>query len=91
MYKYEATFILTSDSQVYENGKTDLKKEFETAGIKIIKEEDKGDQPLAYPIRKNARGHYLFFEVEAPPQSVSDLDKTLRIKPGILKYLFIRT
>lgn len=90
MNKYEATFILTSDVQGFENGKSELKKEFESAGIKVLKEEDKGDQALTYPIKKNARGHYVFFELEAPSQSVAVIDKALRIKPEILKHLFIR-
>lgn len=90
MYKYEATFIFNPGVEMYENGKTALKKEFDNLGIKVIKEEDKGEQALTYLIKKNSRGHYIFFEIEAPPQSLPSLDKTLKIKPEILKYLFVR-
>jgi ribosomal protein S6 len=90
MYRYEATFIFSPAVEVFENGKTALKKEFETNGIKILREEDKGEQELSYLVKKNARGRYLFFELEAPPQSLTTLDKTLKIKPEILKHLFVR-
>lgn len=90
MNKYEATFIFSTDVQVYENTKAELKKEFENMNIKILKEEDKGDQQMAYPIRKNNRGRYLFLELEAPPESIKQLDKVLRLKTGVIRYLFIR-
>ena len=91
MYTYEATFILLPGVSEFENGKNELKKEFESAGIKVVKEEDKGEQPLSYPIKKNNRGHYLFYQIEAPAAGLTTLDKALKIKPEILKHLFIRT
>ena len=90
MNKYEATFIFPSDVQVYEHTKAELKKEFENVNIRILKEEDKGDQQLAYPIRKNNRGRYLFLEIEAPPTAIKHLDKILRLKTGVIRHLFIR-
>jgi small subunit ribosomal protein S6 len=90
MYKYEATFIFNPGVEMYQNAMTALKKEFDSLGIKVIKEEDKGEQALTYAIKKIPRGHYVFFEIEAPPQSLVSLDKTLKIKPEILKYLFVR-
>jgi small subunit ribosomal protein S6 len=90
MYKYEATFILQPVAELFEKGAAILKKEFETSGIKILKEENKGEQDLSYPIKKNTKGKYLFFELEAPPQSLTALEKALKIKSEILKFMFIR-
>jgi small subunit ribosomal protein S6 len=90
VYKYEATFILSPAGEVFETGKAVLKTEFSNAGVVITKEEDKGRQPLAYPIRKNDAGHYLYYEIEAPAASITAIEKNLKIKPEILKYLFIR-
>ncbi len=90
MYKYEATFILQPTAEIYEKGAALLKKEFETNGIKILKEEQKGEQDLCYPIKKNRKGKYLFFELEAPPHGLAALEKILKIKTEILKFMFIR-
>ncbi|MBN2351849.1 MAG: 30S ribosomal protein S6 [Spirochaetales bacterium] len=90
MYTYEATFILQPASELFEKGAAILKKEFDTNGIKILKEENKGELDLSYPIKKNRRGKYLFFELEAPPQSLVSLEKALKIKTEILKFMFIR-
>jgi small subunit ribosomal protein S6 len=90
MHKYEATFILHPAAEQFENGAAFLKKEFESIGIKILKEENKGEQELTYPIMKNNRGRFLFFELEAPAQSLAVLERTLKIKSEILKFLFIR-
>ncbi|MBN1525039.1 MAG: 30S ribosomal protein S6 [Spirochaetales bacterium] len=90
MHKYEATFILSPSGEALEAGKTVLKSEFSKSDVKVLKEEDKGQQELSYPIRKNNRGHYLYFELEAPPDSISAIEKNLKIQPEILKYLFIR-
>ncbi len=90
MYKYEATFILHPSAELCEKGTVALKKEFETNGVKILKEENKGELDLSYPIKKNKRGRYFLFELEAPPQSLTAIEKALKIKSEILKYLFIR-
>ncbi len=90
MYTYEATFILQSASELFEKGAAILKQEFESNGIKILKEENKGELDLSYPIKKNRRGKYLFFELEAPPQSLVALEKALKIKSEVLKFMFIR-
>ena len=90
MYKYEATFILHPNAELCEKGTTALKNEFTTNGVKILREENKGELDLSYPIRKNKRGRYFFFELEAPAQSLTAIEKALKIKSEILKYLFIR-
>ena len=90
MYKYEATFILHPSAEMCEKGTAALKEAFKTNGVKILKEESKGEQDLSYPIKKNTRGRYFLFELEAPPQSLAAIEKTLKIKSEILKHLFIR-
>ena len=90
MYKYEATFILHPSAELSEKGAAALKKEFENKGVKILKEENKGELDLSYPIKKNTKGRYILFELEAPPQSLIAIEKALKIKSEILKHLFIR-
>jgi len=87
---YEATFILRPEDEFFSTGKEFLKELFTKEGCKLLKEEDMGNRQLAYDIKKNDRGHYLFYELEAEPQSISALDKSLKLRNEILKYLFLR-
>ena len=90
MKTYEAVVIFTSDEFQHQAGREFLRKEFESAGIAIKKEEDMGDRLLAYPVRKNDRGHYILYVIESPPEPLKTLTKTLKLRPEILKYLFVR-
>ena len=90
MKTYEAVVIFASDEAQHMAGREFLKKEFEGAGITIKKEEDMGDRLLAYPVRKNDRGHYVLYIVESAPEPLKTLNKTLKLRPEILKYLFVR-
>ncbi|MCK7470828.1 MAG: 30S ribosomal protein S6 [Desulfomicrobium escambiense] len=42
-------------------GKESVAAELVKQGAQNVKEEDMGDRPLAYPIRKKAEGHYILF------------------------------
>ena len=49
-----------------------------------------GDRLLAYPVRKNDRGRYILYVIESPPEPLKALTKALKLRPEILKYLFVR-
>lgn len=90
MKTYEAVVIFTSDAAPFQEGREFLKKEFEGAGITLTKEEDMGDRLLAYPVRKNDRGHYVLYTIQSAAEPLKTLARTLKLRPEILKYLFVR-
>ena len=90
MTTYEAVVIFASDEAQHQAGREFLKKELESAGIAIKKEEDMGDRLLAYPVRKNDRGRYVVYVVESAPEPLKAVNKALKLRPEILKYLFVR-
>ena len=90
MKAYEGVVIFLSDEAQYQAGKEFLTKELEGSGITIKKEEDMGDRLLAYPVRKNDRGHYICYHIESAPEPLKALTKTMKLRPEILKYLFVR-
>jgi len=90
MKTYEAVVIFVSDENQYREGREFLKKEFESSGITITKEDDMGDRLLAYPVRKNDRGRYVMYVIESPPEPLKALNKAMKLRPEILKYLFVR-
>ena len=90
MRTYEAVVIFQSDEAQHQAGREFLRKEFESSGITIKKEEDIGDRLLAYPVRKNDRGRYVLYLVDSEAEQLRALNRTMKLRPEILKYLFVR-
>lgn len=66
-----------------------VKKVVGTDG-KVVKEDLWGVRDLAYKIKKDTKGFFAHFELDADPKSVKGLDKTLKVEEDILRYLLIR-
>ena len=90
MRTYEITFIFPEREEDFTSGKTFVTKELKKVKASIKKEDDMGERNLAYPVKKETRGHYFFFEVEMEPEKVAELDKSFKLQSSILKYLFIK-
>jgi small subunit ribosomal protein S6 len=89
MRVYEAVLIFRTDSDLLAGGREFVKSLF-SGGCKVLKEEDMGDRLLAYQVKKSKRGFYVYYELEAEPETIHTLDKALKLRSEILKYLFIR-
>jgi small subunit ribosomal protein S6 len=59
-------------------------------GGEIKKREYWGLRNLAYRMKKNRKGHYVLFQVEAPAPALAELERTMRINEDVLRYLTIR-
>jgi small subunit ribosomal protein S6 len=59
-------------------------------GGKVEKREYWGLRNLAYRIKKNRKGHYVLFNLEAPPAAVNELERNMRINEDVLRYLTVR-
>jgi small subunit ribosomal protein S6 len=59
-------------------------------GGKVEKREYWGLRNLSYRIKKNRKGHYVLFNLDAPPAAVSELERNMRINEDVLRYLTIR-
>ena len=59
-------------------------------GGKVEKREYWGLRNLTYRMKKNRKGHYVLFNLEAPPAAVSELERNMRINEDVLRYLTIR-
>jgi len=90
MRAYEAVLIFRPEGDLLAGGREFVKTLFSGGGCKVLKEEDMGDRLLAYEVKKSKRGFYVFYELEAEPESIHAMDKTLKLRNEILKYLFIR-
>jgi small subunit ribosomal protein S6 len=59
-------------------------------GGEVRKREYWGLRNLAYRMRKNRKGHYILFNLSAPPAAIAELERTMRINEDVIRYLTIR-
>ena len=90
MKTYEAVVIFTSDENPYREAREAVKKEFETAGIVITKEEDMGEKLLAYPVGRHDRGRYVLYTIEGTAEALKTVSRTFKLRPEVLKHLISR-
>ncbi len=90
MRKYEFTVIVPTDVEKVTAAKELLTSELKGNNVTITKEEDMGVKELAYPIKKEENGNYLYYELEADPASIEKIEGPLRLSTLILKYLFVK-
>ena len=48
------------------------------------------ERSLAYPIKKQTRGVYTFYELDIPGQAIHQLESSFNITDGILRHLITR-
>ena len=56
----------------------------------IKRQEYWGLRNLAYKIRKNRKGHYTMFHIEAPASTIEELERNMRLNEDILRYLTVK-
>ena len=59
-------------------------------GGEVKKREYWGLRNLAYRMKKNRKGHYVLFNIEAPAAAIAELERTMRINEDVLRYLTLR-
>ncbi|MSO77163.1 MAG: 30S ribosomal protein S6 [Alphaproteobacteria bacterium] len=62
----------------------------ETQGGTVAKRENWGLKSLAHRMKKNRKGHYLLFNLDAPAAAVHELERNMRISEDVLRYLTLR-
>jgi small subunit ribosomal protein S6 len=88
---YESVFIARQD--IAANQVEALANEFaeiiKANGGKVLKTEQWGLRNLAYRINKNKKGHYVLFNLDAPPAAVAEMERNMRISEDILRFLTV--
>ena len=89
MRNYEFTVIFDASEEKTAKGLEFVTKALSDAGATVAKQEDMGVMNLAYMIKKQDKGHYYYFEIEADPQSIDAVAAELLLQAEILKHLFV--
>jgi small subunit ribosomal protein S6 len=89
---YETVFIARQDisaSQVEALTETFAALIAEGQG-EVKKRDYWGLRTLAFRIKKNRKGHYVLFNIEAPPAAVAEMERNMRINEDVLRYLTVK-
>lgn len=89
---YETVFIARQD--ITSNQVDVMAQEFN----KLLKENDGqvaktelcGLRNLAYPIKKNKKGHYVLINYSVSSDTVKELERRMRLNEDIIRYLTVR-
>ncbi len=91
-HEYETTVIVhpeTTDDDMNRLGERLLGIVGAYEGTMLLKE-DWGLRKLAYPIRKQPRGRYLYMDFASPASCIGELERVLRIESGVMRFLTVR-
>ena len=90
---------------LYENifiGRQDLsQQQIEALGVslgqfikqnngEVVRSEYCGFRNLAYPIKKNHKGHYYIIQLKASAALVAELERIMRINEDIIRHLIVK-
>ena len=89
---YECVFIARNDvtQQQVEAVADGIGADLETDGGSVKKREYWGLRSLAYRVKKNRKGHYMLLGLEAPPASITEMERQLRLNEDVLRFLTLR-
>lgn len=86
---YESVFVGRQDLSANQVGNliSSLTTLIESHSGNIIKTEYCGLRPLAYPIRKNRKGHYVIVSISCNKETTQEIQKFLNINEDIIRNL----
>jgi len=89
---YEHVFLVRQDAtaQQVEDLSAQLKGVIEANGGQVPKVEYWGVKTLQFRIKKNRKAHFGFFNIDAPPAAVTEMERQMRINEEILRFMTIR-
>lgn len=89
---YESVFIVRQDvtaAQVDALG-DGFAKIVEENGGAMERREYWGLRTLSYRIKKNRKGHYVLFNMNAPSACLQEMERNMRLNEDVLRYMTIR-
>ena len=91
MALYESVFIARQDisTQDVEKLTEKFSKIITDMKGKIIKKEYWGLRNLAYLLKKNRKGHYVMFGVDATPDAMAELQRQLQLSEDVIRNMTV--
>jgi len=90
----EYEFIIIVNAQLSEEETKKLQDKYEAIFLSedgdVVTKSDWGVKRLAYPINKEFKGRYLFYDFIGNPKNLEEAQRLMRIDEKILRYLIVR-
>jgi len=90
MRPYEMTVIFRSNEEEFAKGKQQVDELLQKFGITVDSSEDLNVRILAYPVKKEEKGHYFTYQFQSEPNTIAQLDRALKLLQPVLKFLVVR-
>ena len=92
MSLYECVFIARQDiaAPQVEALSDEMANIISAEGGQVTKREYWGLRNIAYRIKKNRKGHYVLFNVDAPFAAVKEMERQMSISEDVLRCLTVR-
>ncbi len=91
MNQYEIAVVFDPSLEVGLDKATErVEKIFKDNDGKVKNVDNWGKRKLAYPIKKQEHGIYVFYTLDLPPQSVAKIESTLNITEEVIRFLIVR-
>lgn len=89
---YESIFIINPNISDDETNTVIKKMQDVVAkqGGEMLKFEDWGKKKLAYEVKKQKRGHYVFFQFKGAAAAIAELERTYKLTDTVIKFLSVK-
>lgn len=89
---YETVFVARQDvtSNQVESMAQHYTSLIKTHGGEVSKTEFCGLRQLAYPIKKNKKGHYVLLNIASAPEGIKEMERQMGLNEDVLRYLTVR-
>ena len=91
MRQYELALIIHPDldETAFKEMLDRIQEWITNAGGKVQKVDLWGKKKLAYEIRKQTEGQYVFMQTEMPPAFCAELERSLGLQESVIRYMII--
>lgn len=90
MKEYELTVLIHPDLEAdLETPLTKVRDIIKNAGGTIVREDNWGKKKLAYPIRREEFGIYIYMDVSLPADAPLKISNIFNITDEVLRYLLV--
>ncbi len=92
MRYYETVFIARQDvtSAQVESMTQHFTSIVKNHGGEVTKTEFCGLRPLAYPIKKNKKGHYVLLNIACSFDGIAEMERQMKLNEDVLRFLSVR-
>lgn len=92
MQQYESIFIIRPSLSDEDTSKLidKMKGVLEKSGATLLKFENWGKKKLAYEVKRERKGTFVYFHFTSPGNVVGELERSYRLEDSVIKFLNVR-